>query len=47
MRMFTIVKNDLREINDFVNAHSIPQEHIVNIFQSNDGAFTLVYFAEE
>lgn len=47
MKMFTIVKNDLREINNFVNAHAIPQEHIVNIFQSNDGTFTLVYYAEE
>ena len=47
MKMFTIVTNGMREINDFVNEHAIPQEHIVNIFQSNDGTYTLVYFAEE
>ena len=47
MRMFTEIKNTMREINDFVNAHAIPKEHIVNVFQSNDGTFTLVYYAEE
>lgn len=47
MRMYTKAANDLREINDFVNDMHIPKEHIVNIFQSNDGVYMLVYFEEE
>jgi hypothetical protein len=47
MKMFTKAANNMREINDFVNQMNIPKEHIVNIFQSKDGLYTLVYFAEE
>ncbi len=47
MRMLTKAANDMRAINDFVNEMNIPQEHIVNIFQSKDGVFMLVYFEEE
>ena len=47
MKMFTCIKNSMRDINDFVNAHAIPKERIVNIFQSNDGTYTLIYYAEE
>lgn len=47
MRMFTETAKTLREINDFVNKNAIPQEHIVEIFQSKDGFFMLIYYAEE
>jgi len=47
MKMYTEAANSLRDINDFVNDHNIPQEHIVNIFETQDGVFMLIYFAEE
>ena len=47
MRMFTHAANDMRAINDFVNEKGISQEQIVEVFQSNDGTYMLVYFAEE
>ncbi len=37
----------MMEVNDFVNRSGIPQERIVNVFQSKDGTFLLVYYAEE
>ena len=46
MRMITQAANKLREINDFVNEHNIPKDHIVNIFQSKDGIYNLVYYEE-
>lgn len=45
--MLTHAANDMREINNFVNQEGILQENIVNIFQSKDGTYMLVYFAEE
>lgn len=47
MKMFTKAANDMREINTFVNENRIPQENIVNIFQSKDGIYMLVYFTED
>lgn len=47
MKMLTHAANDMREINNFVNRNGIPKENIVNIFQSKDGVYMLVYFAEE
>ncbi len=47
MKMLTQAANDMREINNFVNQNGIPQENIVNIFQSKDGVYMLVYFVEE
>ena len=47
MKMLTHAANDMREITKFINANNIPKEHIVNIFQSNDGTFMVVYFSEE
>ena len=47
MIMLTHAANDMREINNFVNSKGIRQEDIVNIFQSKDGTYMLVYFAEE
>ena len=47
MKMFTRAANDMREINDFVNAKGISKDQIVEIIQSKDGSYMLVYFAEE
>lgn len=47
MRMFTHAANDMRAINDFVNKNGITKEQIVEVVQSLDGTWMLVYFAEE
>lgn len=47
MKMYTQAFNKMVEVNDFVNRSGIPQERIVNVFQSKDGTFLLVYYAEE
>ena len=47
MRMRTLVKNDLREIERETNARGIKQEQIVNVFANPDGTFTIVYFEED
>ena len=46
MKMYTRAFNDMRDANAYVNEHGIPQEHVVSIFQSNDGTYLLVYYAE-
>lgn len=46
MKMYTFGANQMRDIEDFVNENGIPQENIVDIFQSKDGDFELVYYAE-
>lgn len=46
MRMLTKAANDMREINNFVNEQHIKKEDIINIFQTMDGIFLLVYYAE-
>lgn len=46
MRMQTYAANQMREIEDFVNANGIEKKDIVDIFQSKDGDFELVYYAE-
>ena len=46
MKMYTYAANDMRGINDFVNKNKIPQEHIVQIFETADKTFMLVYYAE-
>ena len=45
--MFTQAANDMRGINDFVNAKGISKDQIVEIIQSNDGTYLLVYYAED
>lgn len=47
MKMFTHAANDMREINQFVNENDIQKEHIVNVFQSTDGTYLLIYYAED
>lgn len=46
MKMYTQAFNDMRELNDFVNANDISKDRIVNVFQSKDGTYLLVYYAE-
>ncbi len=36
----------MRGIEDFVNKNGIDRKNIVEIFQSKDGDFMLVYYAE-
>lgn len=47
MKMFTQAANDMREINKFVNENGIEQDRIVTVFQSTDGTYLLVYYAED
>lgn len=47
MKMVTRSFNQIREVNDYVNAHKIPKEHLVNIFSSVDGTFQLIYYEED
>lgn len=47
MKMLTWSSNKLREINDFVNRNNIPKRNIVQIFQSTDGTYQLVYYDED
>ena len=46
MRMCTFAANQLRDIEKFVNENNIDKKDIVDIFQSKDGDFMLVYYAE-
>ena len=46
MRMETYVANDMRGINDHINANGIKKEQIVTIFQENDGLFVVTYYTE-
>jgi hypothetical protein len=46
MRLYTIVKNDIREVERFVNEHRIQKEEIVDIFQNNDHEYVLLYYGE-
>ncbi len=46
MRMETYAANQLRDIEKFVNEHGIEKKDIVDIFQSKDGDFMIVYYAE-
>ena len=46
MRMQTFAANQMRDIENFVNESGIKKENIVGIFQSKDGDFELVYYAE-
>lgn len=47
MKMYTRAFNQMKEVNTFVNDEGITKDNIINIFQSNDGTFLLVYYAEE
>jgi hypothetical protein len=47
MKMLTRSFNQLRELNEYVNQRAIPKRNIVNIFQSTDGTFQLIYYDED
>ncbi len=46
-RMYTRAFNKMKELNDFVNEKGILRDDIVNIFQSNDGLFMIMYYENE
>ena len=46
MRLYTIVKNDIREIEQFVNEHGISKDQIVDIFQNSYKEYVLIYYGE-
>ena len=45
--MITMSFNQMRDLNDYVNKNAIPKRNIVNIFQSTDGTFLLIYYDED
>lgn len=47
MRMRTISKNDMRKLEDEINARGIEKDQIVTIFRSQDGTCTVVYYEED
>lgn len=46
MKMYTVAANDMREINNKVNEMGLTKDQIVNIIQSIDGTYLLIYYAE-
>lgn len=46
MKMYTRAFNLMKDVNAFVNENKISKENIVNVFQSNDGTYLLIYYAE-
>lgn len=46
MKMYTIAANDMRGIQDKVNELGLTKDQIVNILQSADGTFLLIYYGE-
>ena len=46
MRMYTIIKNTTREIEDFVNQKGIEKKDIVDIFPTVDGSYCLIYYGQ-
>lgn len=47
MRMRTISKNDMRKLEEEINARGIEKDQIVTIFKSQDGTCTAVYYEED
>lgn len=47
MRMRTLSKNDMRKLEDEVNARGIEKDQIVTVFKSPDGTCTVVYYEED
>ena len=46
MRLYTIVMNDIREIEQFVNDRGISKDQIVDIFQNSYKEYVLIYYGE-
>lgn len=45
MKMYSVAKNTMSEIEAFINERGIPKENIINIFHAN-GNYFLNYYAE-
>lgn len=41
--MVTIVKNSLRELQEFANKNGIEKEDTIAVFQNQDGEYVLIY----
>ena len=46
MRMYTIIKNSVREIEEYVNDKGIEQKDVVDIFPTIDGSYCLIYYGQ-
>ena len=46
MKMYTLAANDMREIQAKVNELGLTKDQIVNILQSVDGTYMLIYYGE-
>lgn len=46
MRLYTIVKNDVREIEDYINSHGIQKDQVVSVFQNAHKEYVLIYYGE-
>lgn len=46
MKMYTQSFNTMRGLNEYVNENHISQDSIVTIYETNDGIFLLIYYAD-
>lgn len=46
MKLLTETAGSMRALVDFVNAHGIQKENIVEMTEMKDGTFILLYFGE-
>ena len=46
MKMYTLAANDMREIQSKVNELGLSKDQIVNVLQTADGTYLLVYYGE-
>lgn len=46
MKMYTRAFNRMMELNEYVNENGIEKKDIVDIFQSIDGTYLLIYYGE-
>lgn len=47
MRMHTIAANDMRALETEANRRGISKDQIVQVFQTVEGIFTMVYYEED
>jgi len=47
MNMLVHSENKLRDLEKFANENGITKDRIVNVFQSNDGTFQIIYYNED
>lgn len=46
MRVYTQAFNDMRAATDFINEKGITKDRVLSLFQSDEGLYLLVYYAE-